>query len=110
MDFGKVHSYSVDDCGQPSGLIVAQGLESFKLHVSSLELPLVILLEQERTDEACDGGRVREDSDDIGAAFDLGVEPLQRIGGADLRAPRGQLRSELVPICLSSIPSAAGAP
>jgi hypothetical protein len=55
MDLGKVHSYSVDDCGQPSGLIVAQGLESFKLHVSSLQLPLVVLLEQERTDEPRDG-------------------------------------------------------
>ena len=46
MDLGKVHSCSVDHCGQPSGLIVAQGLESFKLHVASLQLPLVVLLEQ----------------------------------------------------------------
>jgi hypothetical protein len=46
MDLGKVHSCSVDHCGQPSGLIVAQGLESFKLHVASLQLPLVVLLGQ----------------------------------------------------------------
>ena len=83
MDPGKVDSYSVDDCGQPSGLIVAQGLESFKLHVASLQLPLVVLLEQERTDEACDGRRVREDSDDIGTAFDLLVEPFGLVDQID---------------------------
>jgi hypothetical protein len=44
------------------------------------------LLEQERTDKPRDGRRVREDSDYIGAAFDLGFEPLHRIGRVDLRA------------------------
>jgi hypothetical protein len=33
-------------------------LQSFKLHVSSLQLPLIILPEQQRTGEGCDGCRV----------------------------------------------------
>jgi len=49
-------------------------------YVVPLELPLVVSLEQERTDKPPDGRRVGEDSDDIGTAFDLGVEPVQRIG------------------------------
>jgi NADPH-dependent glutamate synthase beta subunit-like oxidoreductase len=34
--------------------------------------------------EAEQWGRVREDTDDVGAAFDFPVEPLQRVGGPDL--------------------------
>jgi len=70
MDLGQVHSYSVDDCRQPRGLIVAQGLQSFKLHVAPLQLPLVVLLEQQCTDKTSDGGGIREDADDIGSALD----------------------------------------
>jgi len=35
------------------------------------------LLEQHRADQADDRGLVGEDADDIGAAFDFLVEPLQ---------------------------------
>ena len=66
-------------------LIVADRPESFERQVSTLQLPLVVLLEQERTDQACDGCRVGEDADDVGSAFYLGIKPLQRICRMDLR-------------------------
>jgi hypothetical protein len=39
-------------------------------------LPFVVHIGQDGADEADDGGVVREDADDAGAAFDLGVESL----------------------------------
>jgi hypothetical protein len=53
-------------------LIVDERLQSFKLHVSTLQTPFVTLLEQQRVDEPCDRGVVGEDTDD-GASFDLGA-------------------------------------
>src|SRR3546814_16066730 len=53
---------------------------AFDLHVSVLELPLVVLLPQHSPDEADDAVFVREDSADVGAALDLLVEPPERIG------------------------------
>jgi hypothetical protein len=50
------------------------------LHVAVLELPFVVLLEEDGADEADDAVLVGEDADDIGAALDLLVQPLQRIG------------------------------
>jgi hypothetical protein len=47
--------------------------------------PLVILLQQQGTDEPDHGAFVGEDADDIGAAFDFAVETLERIGGMDFR-------------------------
>jgi hypothetical protein len=44
-----------------------------------LDRPLVVLFEQDRTDEADDGGLVGEDPHDLGAPLDLAVETLQRI-------------------------------
>jgi hypothetical protein len=41
-----------------------------------LQLPLVVLLEQQCAHQTRYSGLVREDAHDIGAAFDLGVEPL----------------------------------
>jgi len=64
--------------GQSDRLIVADGLQSFKLQVSALQLPLVVLLEQECADQARDCGVVGEDAHDVGAALDLGVGALQR--------------------------------
>ena len=52
--------------------------------VAVLELPLVVLLEQDGADQADDGGLVGEDADDVGAALDLAVEPLERVGGVQL--------------------------
>ena len=53
---------------------------AFDLHISVLELPLVILLEQYGADEANDAVLVGEDADDIGTALDLLVQPLEWVG------------------------------
>ena len=50
------------------------------LHVAVLELPFVVLLEQDGANEADDAVFVGEDADDIGAALDLLVQPLEGIG------------------------------
>jgi hypothetical protein len=44
----------------------------------------VVLFAQEGAGEADHGGVVGEDADDIGAAADLLVDPLQRVGAAEL--------------------------
>ena len=41
--------------------------------------PFVVLLDQDGASEAQQRGRVREHSDDVGAAFDLLVDPFQRV-------------------------------
>jgi peroxiredoxin len=41
-------------------------------------------LDQHGANQADDGGVVGEDPDDVGAAFDLLVDPLQGVGGGDL--------------------------
>jgi hypothetical protein len=69
-------------------LIVGEQLQSFKLHVSTIELPLVVLLEQHRADEALYRSLVGEDPDDIGSALYLSIEPLQRVRAVDLRSMR----------------------
>jgi hypothetical protein len=46
--------------------------------------PLVVEFGEDRGGEAEDGFRVREDLDDVGAAFDLPVQPLERVGRLDL--------------------------
>jgi len=42
------------------------------------------LLEHQGTNEADDGRIVREDADDVGAALDLFVDPLERMWARDL--------------------------
>jgi hypothetical protein len=39
-----------------------------------------VLLGEQGADEADDRGSVGEDADDVGAAADLAVEPLERVG------------------------------
>src|SRR5947208_633091 len=46
--------------------------------------PFLVLLGQDCPDQAGDGGAVGEDADDVGAAADLLVEPLERVGRPDL--------------------------
>lgn len=62
--------------------------------VAAPDEPLVILFEQQRADEADQGGVVGEDSHDVGAPADLAVEPLQRVGGAQLGPVLGGERVE----------------
>lgn len=53
--------------------------------------PFVVLLDQNSPGEPEEGGGVGEDADDVGAAFDLFVHPLQWVGGPDLPlVPRGE--------------------
>jgi len=52
------------------------------LHVPPLQLPLIILLEQQRFNEPYDRGIVWEDSDDVGASLEFFAE----------RRPRRELR------------------
>src|SRR6478735_6699394 len=49
------------------------------------ELPFVAEVVEDGADEADDAGLVGEDADDPGSSFDLSVDPLQRVGGPDLR-------------------------
>jgi hypothetical protein len=44
----------------------------------------IILLQQDSPDEADDGLVIGEDADDLGAALDLAVDALDRIGGVQL--------------------------
>ena len=44
-------------------------------------MPFVVHIGQDGADEADDGGVVREDADDAGAAFDFFVDPLE-VGSA----------------------------
>ena len=61
------------------------------LHVAVLDLPLVVLLQEDGADEAGNAGLVREDADDVGPAFDLLVESFERIGCVEFGAvPRGE--------------------
>lgn len=53
-------------------------------HVAVGDLPLVVLLGEDRTDQADDRRAVREDADDVGAPAQLAVEPLLRVGRPDL--------------------------
>ena len=48
-------------------------------HVAAADGPLVVLLGEQCTDKADDRGPVGEDADDVGAATDLAVQPLERV-------------------------------
>ena len=46
----------------------------------------VVLLDDHRGGEAVDGGGVREDAYDVGAALYLAMHTLERVGGPDLES------------------------
>ena len=56
----------------------------------SLDGPFVVLLQQQRADQADDGRFVWKDTDDVAAPLDLAVEPLQGVGRVDLGAMLGR--------------------
>src|SRR6188768_4553751 len=67
--------------GQADDGIIGDGGDGLKGHVAgALDGPLVVLFEEDGADEACDGGLVGKDADDLGAALDLAVDPLEGIG------------------------------
>jgi hypothetical protein len=53
--------------------------------VAAPDEPLVVLLDHRRSGEANEGAVVGEDVDDVGAAADLAVDPLERVRGSELR-------------------------
>jgi hypothetical protein len=65
-------------------VIIAEPAHGFQSHVGPRYGSLVVLLAQDCTNEADDGVVVGEDARDIGSALDLAIEPLERIGRADL--------------------------
>jgi len=67
-------------------LVFAYDLQSFELHIATLQLPFVVLLEQKRSDESDDRRIVGKDPDDVGSPLDFCVDPLEWIGGGDLRS------------------------
>ena len=56
----------------------------FHVEVDFSGFPLLAEIDEQGGDEAQDGGFVGEHACDAGAAFDLLVDALQRIGGAQL--------------------------
>lgn len=74
-------------------MIVADYLQAFKLQIATLQPPLVVLLEQQRPDQAHDGRFVGKDPYDAGVALGLGVQSFQRMGsGSEADAPWGTER------------------
>ena len=66
---------------QADAEIMAQRSDSFQAHVAgTLNSPFIVLFEQQRTYQTDDGGFAAEDADDFAAAFDLAIEPFERIG------------------------------
>ena len=69
------------DSWQADGWIIAQRRDGFQAHVAcALHGPLIILFEQQGTDEPDDGCLVGEDADHVAAPFDLAVEAFERVG------------------------------
>ena len=65
---------------------MAQRGNGFQCHVAaSLNRPFVVLFQKDRVHEAEDGGFIGKNSRDIRSPLDLAIEPLDRIGGVDLR-------------------------
>ena len=61
--------------------IVAQRCDGFQGHVAgALDGPFIVLFQKDSPDEADDGLVVGEDADDLGAALDLTVDALDRVG------------------------------
>ena len=80
----RVGQLARDDGGDSRGHIVADGLQSFELHVASLKLPLIVLFQHESAHEAHYRRLVREDTNNVGSSFDFSVHPLERVGGRKL--------------------------
>lgn len=73
---------------EPARCIVTERSKAFKLRVTTLRLPLLVLFEQQRSDQAHDRGLVGEDPHDVDATLDLGVQALQGFGRANLQPVR----------------------
>ena len=75
------------DGWQTDGRIIAQRRDGFQAHVAcALHGRLIILFEQQSSDEADDGSLVGEDADHVAATLDLAVEAFERVGAVYLGA------------------------
>jgi hypothetical protein len=63
--------------GQPELVSMPEGGEGLQAHVAAADRPSVVLLEQQRVDQADDGRLVRGDPDHIGASLDLADQTLE---------------------------------
>ena len=62
-----------------------RGRDGFQAHVAcALHSPLIILFEQQGTDESDDCSLVGEDADHVAVSLDLAVEAFERVGIVDL--------------------------
>ena len=68
------------DMGQGCRLLVDANGHGFERHIAVLELPLVVLFEQDGSDEPRDGRLVGEDADEVGATLHLRVQPFDQLG------------------------------
>ena len=81
---------SAGDCREADGRIIAQWSDGFQCHVSSaLDGPLVVLFEEDCADQTGYRFLVGEDTDHVGSALDLAVDPFERIGGMQLDSMLG---------------------
>ena len=69
-------------------------LHGLSAHVAASDQPLVVGLDGEHRDQPDEGRVVGKDADDVGAAADLAVEALQRIGGSEFGPVLGRERVE----------------
>ena len=82
---------SAGEHGPADDRIIAHRSHGLQRHVATpLDRPFVVLLQQQGTDQGGDRRLVGKDADHIGAALNLAVEPLQRIGNRDVTMELGQ--------------------
>src|SRR5438046_2152564 len=72
------------------GGVIEHERERLLGEVAAADQPLVVLLDQHRAGEADRAVVIGEYADDVGAAADLAVDTLERIGRAQLGPVRGR--------------------
>ena len=78
--------------GQADGCSIVHGRERLEAHVTALDGPLVILLQQERADEAGDRRFIRKDANYLRPPLDLTTEAFERVRGVRLGPVGGRER------------------
>ena len=66
-------------------LLIEDRLQRVVAEVAAADEPFVVLLDDDAGGEPDQGAVVGEDADDVGAPTDLAVDPLERVGRAQLR-------------------------
>ena len=95
VDRGRSWCASAGDCcrlggrisiGELQGLFWLRDLGHGRLgeETAALQLPFLLLLQQLAAHQPHDRSVIGEDADHVGAAFDLLIQPLKRVGAPDL--------------------------